>query len=78
MWASALPAPRARVAGSSRSARTSLSQPMKPKLSPVRQADHARLSTKSASTACLAHVPTKPIDADRSATITTGTAMRWL
>ena len=51
---------------------------MKPKLSPVRQADPARLSTKSANTACLAHAPTKPIDADRSATITTGTAMRWL
>ena len=69
--ASAAPAPRERVGGSSRSSRTALSQPTKPKLSPVRQADQARLSTKSANTSSLRRRPTNPIDADRSATITT-------
>ena len=70
--ASAMPPPRARVCGSSSSARTASSQPTKPKLSPLRQADHDRLSTKSASTSSLRWAPSKPIDADRSATTATG------
>jgi hypothetical protein len=54
------------------------SQPTKPKLSPLRPADHARLAVRSASTSSLRTGPSKSIDADRSATSATGMERRSL